>query len=148
MTAVASQLVDLGWPERDRALRRRRRSSPPTSAAASCRRPADGEGDINDPARRLVGQQGEAAAPFKAGLGRVFVDGKEWAAELDGGGDLAAKTKVEVTRDPRRRPAEGEGGVGRSSPVAETTGTLRAKRDGGATRATSADRAGKTPVSE
>jgi hypothetical protein len=26
----------------------------------------------------------------------VFVDGKEWAAELDGGGDLAAKSKVTV----------------------------------------------------
>ncbi|HUO11478.1 MAG TPA: NfeD family protein [Caulobacteraceae bacterium] len=53
-------------------------------------------GDINDPTPRLVGKQGEAVAPFKAGLGRVFVDGKEWAAELDGGGDLAAKAKVEV----------------------------------------------------
>jgi hypothetical protein len=55
-------------------------------------------GDINDPAPRLVGQEGEAAAAFKAGLGRVFVDGKEWAAELEGGGDLAAKSKVEVTQ--------------------------------------------------
>jgi membrane protein implicated in regulation of membrane protease activity len=27
----------------------------------------------------------------------VFVDGKEWAAELDGDGDLAAKAKVVVT---------------------------------------------------
>jgi inner membrane protein len=60
--------------------------------------PADhGKGDINDPARRLVGQEGEAAAAFKEGLGRVFIDGKEWAAELEGGGELAAKTKVEVT---------------------------------------------------
>ena len=54
-------------------------------------------GDINDPTRRLVGHQGEAAAAFKAGLGRVFVDGKEWAAELEGGGELAAKSKVQVT---------------------------------------------------
>src|SRR6185312_4336487 len=54
-------------------------------------------GDINDPAPRLVGRQAEAASPFKAGLGRVFIDGKEWAAELEGGGELAAKTKVEVT---------------------------------------------------
>ena len=56
-----------------------------------------GRGDINDPAPRLVGQCGEAAGAFRAGLGRVFVDGKEWAAELEGGGDLAAKSKVEVT---------------------------------------------------
>jgi hypothetical protein len=56
-----------------------------------------GKGDINDPTPRLVGRQGEAAAAFKAGLGRVFVDGKEWAAELEGGGELAAKSKVRVT---------------------------------------------------
>jgi inner membrane protein len=55
-----------------------------------------GERDINDPTQRLVGLQGESAAPFKAGVGRVFVDGKEWAAELDGGGDLAAKARVQV----------------------------------------------------
>ena len=55
-----------------------------------------GQGDINDPTPRLIGQHGEATSAFKAGLGRVFVDGKEWAAELDGGGDLAAKSKVEV----------------------------------------------------
>jgi membrane protein implicated in regulation of membrane protease activity len=54
------------------------------------------EPDINDPARRLIGQQAEATDRFKAGLGRVFIDGKEWAAELDGGGDLAAQAKVEV----------------------------------------------------
>jgi hypothetical protein len=55
-----------------------------------------GERDINDPAQRLVGQQAETTEPFHAGLGRVFVDGKEWAAELDGGGELGAKSKVEV----------------------------------------------------
>jgi hypothetical protein len=54
-------------------------------------------GDINDPSPRLVGHACEAAAPFKQGIGRVFIDGKEWAAELEGGGDLAAKSKVEVT---------------------------------------------------
>src|ERR1700723_219761 len=54
------------------------------------------EPDINDPARRLIGQQAETTDNFRAGLGRVFIDGKEWAAELDGGGDLAACSKVEV----------------------------------------------------
>jgi len=54
------------------------------------------KGDINELAPRLLGKEAETAIPFKAGLGRVFVDGKEWAAELDGGGDLAAKSKVEV----------------------------------------------------
>jgi len=55
-----------------------------------------GRGDINDPAPRLVGQHGEVARAFRDGVGRVFVDGKEWAAELDGGGELAKSAKVEV----------------------------------------------------
>jgi membrane protein implicated in regulation of membrane protease activity len=60
-------------------------------------RPAPkGERDINALAPRLIGREGETCGPFQAGLGRVFVDGKEWAAELDGGGDLAAKSKVKV----------------------------------------------------
>ena len=60
-------------------------------------RPAPkGERDINALAPRLIGHEGEACGAFKAGLGRVFVDGKEWAAELDSGGDLAAKSKVKV----------------------------------------------------
>ena len=54
--------------------------------------------DINDPAPRIVGHIGEACGAFQAGLGRVFVDGKEWSAELEGGGELAAKSKVEVVQ--------------------------------------------------
>jgi len=60
------------------------------------RPPADGA-DVNDPHTRLLGHQGKAAAPFQAGTGRVFVDGKEWSAELEGGGGIAAGAKVEVT---------------------------------------------------
>ncbi len=93
--AVASQFADLGWPVEVVLF--------VVSAVAFTylgRRflPAapKGGGDINDQAPRLVGQEGETVAAFKAGLGRVFVDGKEWAAELDGGGDLAAKSKVLV----------------------------------------------------
>ena len=52
--------------------------------------------DINDPHRRIVGHHGHAVDAFSSGVGRVFVDGKEWAAELDGEGDLAAGAKVEV----------------------------------------------------
>jgi len=60
-------------------------------------RPAPNDApDVNDTTQRLVGREGETVAPFTAGLGRVFVDGKEWAAELDGGGDLDAKSKVKV----------------------------------------------------
>ena len=40
---------------------------------------ADGP-DLNDPALRLVGRDGEVLDGFANGHGRVFVDGKEWAA--------------------------------------------------------------------
>ena len=52
--------------------------------------------DVNDPLARLVGHRGEAVADFDGEDGRVFVDGKEWSALLEGGGPLAAGAKVEV----------------------------------------------------
>jgi membrane protein implicated in regulation of membrane protease activity len=93
--AVATRIVPLGWPMEIVlfvvvaivATYLGRRFLPPAPR---------GKADINDPAPRVVGQHGEAVAPFRDGLGRVFVDGKEWAAELDGGGDLAANARVEV----------------------------------------------------
>lgn len=54
-------------------------------------------GDINDTTSRLTGTEGVAAESFQAGRGRVFVDGKEWAAELEGGGALASGARVVVT---------------------------------------------------
>jgi hypothetical protein len=59
-------------------------------------RPARGGHDPNDPMTRLIGRQGEAASAFQGGRGRVFVDGKEWAAELDGDGPLSPGGRVEV----------------------------------------------------
>lgn len=53
--------------------------------------------DINDNIARLVGHRGRAVTPFRAHAGRVFIDGKEWAAELDGGEVLEAGAVVEVT---------------------------------------------------
>ncbi len=53
--------------------------------------------DINDPHHRIVGRTGQASADFKGGHGRVFVDGKEWAAELDSGSELSAGAEVTVT---------------------------------------------------
>lgn len=95
VTAVVTRFVDLGWPREivlfvvaaivATYLGRRFMPSVPR-----------GRADINDPNPRLVGQHGETVAPFEAGHGRVFVDGKEWAAELDGGGDLAARARIEV----------------------------------------------------
>jgi hypothetical protein len=53
--------------------------------------------DINDNVARLVGHHGQAVAAFKGRSGRVFIDGKEWAAELEAGEALEAGAAVEVT---------------------------------------------------
>ncbi|HEX4637406.1 MAG TPA: NfeD family protein [Rhizomicrobium sp.] len=52
--------------------------------------------DINDTRSRLAGLDGVAAGDFQAGRGRVFVDGKEWAAQLEGGASLVSGMKVVV----------------------------------------------------
>jgi membrane protein implicated in regulation of membrane protease activity len=39
--------------------------------------------DLNDATQRLVGQRGQVLSTFEQGRGRVFVDGKDWAAETD-----------------------------------------------------------------
>lgn len=53
--------------------------------------------DINDSSGRIIGHQGRAVVAFVGRSGRVFVDGKEWAAELEGGETLAAGARIEVT---------------------------------------------------
>jgi membrane protein implicated in regulation of membrane protease activity len=53
--------------------------------------------DINDNIARLVGHKGTAAGAFAGGAGRVFIDGKEWAAELEDGEVLKSGVDVEVT---------------------------------------------------
>ena len=53
--------------------------------------------DINDTVARLVGHRGSVVAAFAGRSGRVFIDGKEWAAELDDGEALEAGAAVEVT---------------------------------------------------
>ncbi|MDP3658868.1 NfeD family protein [Phenylobacterium sp.] len=52
--------------------------------------------DINDNVARLIGHAGLAAQAFERGAGRVSIDGKEWAAELDGAEALAVGERVEV----------------------------------------------------
>ena len=54
-------------------------------------------GDINDNVARLVGHRGQAVTAFHHHAGRVFIDGKEWAAELEGADGLEAGAPVEVT---------------------------------------------------
>lgn len=58
--------------------------------------PAHG-GDINDNVARLVGHRGSTVSAFARGVGRVAIDGKEWAALLDDGETLEAGVSVEVT---------------------------------------------------
>jgi hypothetical protein len=53
--------------------------------------------DVNDNVARLVGHQGRVVTAFRGRSGRVFIDGKEWAAELDEGETLEAGSRVEVT---------------------------------------------------
>jgi hypothetical protein len=52
--------------------------------------------DINDNVGRLMGHRGSAVKAFHGRAGRVFVDGKEWAAELAEGEALEAGATVEV----------------------------------------------------
>ena len=57
----------------------------------------DGD-DINDRAGGLAGQVGVAASAFADGEGRVLVNGAEWAARLDGGGEAAVGARLQVVR--------------------------------------------------
>ena len=52
--------------------------------------------DINDNVARLMGHTGRVAHAFDGGQGRVFVDGKEWPADLEGGGALQVGAPITV----------------------------------------------------
>jgi hypothetical protein len=54
-------------------------------------------GGVNDNVARLLGQKALAVQAFAHGQGRVSIDGKEWAAELEDGGSLPRGESVEVT---------------------------------------------------
>lgn len=60
------------------------------------RPPGETGGDINDNAARLLGREAAASQAFTGRTGRVFIDGKEWAAELEDDGELAAGERVRV----------------------------------------------------
>ena len=59
-------------------------------------KPDDGP-DINDNVARLIGHQGRVAQAFADLSGRVSIDGKEWAADLEEGDDLPVGAAIEVT---------------------------------------------------
>ena len=52
--------------------------------------------DINDNVGRLVGHVGMAVSAFENGRGRVFIDGKEWAAVADEDAAPAIDQQVKV----------------------------------------------------
>jgi membrane protein implicated in regulation of membrane protease activity len=52
--------------------------------------------DLNDQAALLVGSVGEVSTPFENGRGRVFVSGKDWAAELDPAADAPVGASIRV----------------------------------------------------
>ena len=54
--------------------------------------------DINDPHHRLIGRRGATVGSFERGEGRVVVDGKEWAAEVEGDTILGKGDRIEVAR--------------------------------------------------
>jgi membrane protein implicated in regulation of membrane protease activity len=52
--------------------------------------------DINDTSTHLLGHHGQAVTPFDRGIGRVLIQGKEWAAETDNAEPLQPGARVEV----------------------------------------------------
>uniref|UniRef100_B0T050 NfeD-like C-terminal domain-containing protein n=1 Tax=Caulobacter sp. (strain K31) TaxID=366602 RepID=B0T050_CAUSK len=52
--------------------------------------------DLNDPTLRLIGRDCEVLETFQNGKGRVFADGKEWAAVIREGQPPSAGQKVMV----------------------------------------------------
>ena len=53
--------------------------------------------DLNDKVQRLIGRDGYVTHGFDGGRGRVFVDGAEWAADLDPSLEAPAKgARIEV----------------------------------------------------
>jgi membrane protein implicated in regulation of membrane protease activity len=52
--------------------------------------------DSNERTSRVVGLVGEATAAFSNGVGRVLVDGREWAAVADHDGDIRRGDRVFV----------------------------------------------------
>lgn len=53
--------------------------------------------DINDQKRALLGREGRVVRAFDGRDGRVFVEGKEWAAELEGADTAPQGARVQVT---------------------------------------------------
>ncbi len=53
--------------------------------------------DPNDADRRVVGMAGKASSNFRDGVGRVLVDGKEWAAESEPEDVIVRGDKIYVT---------------------------------------------------
>lgn len=96
-TAVLSLALETGWPAEALVFAA---LTIATTYAARRFWPSRDPGeiaDINDNIGRLIGHHGRATHIFAGGAGRVFIDGKEWAAELEEASDVAVGVEVEVT---------------------------------------------------
>ncbi len=60
------------------------------------RRAGEHAGDLNDQSAQLVGRIGEVSAPFEQGRGRVFVSGKDWAADIEPPAEAPVGASVKV----------------------------------------------------
>ncbi len=76
---------DLPPPARRAAPRKTVRADMPEIPAADERRTA-----------RLIGRIGRTTSDFANGVGRVWIDGAEWGAELDGEESLPSDTPVRI----------------------------------------------------
>ena len=59
-------------------------------------RPAAAASDVNNPEARLIGKLGVARTAFTNGQGRVFVNGAEWPADLEGTHAPESGARIEV----------------------------------------------------
>lgn len=50
--------------------------------------------DINDVQLRLIGKPARVVEPFHNGMGRVFISGSEWAAEIEGASPLVGENVI------------------------------------------------------
>jgi len=66
--------------------------------------------DINDATGRLIGHHGRTVGAFTGRAGRVFIDGKEWAATTELGSEPSGRSGRR-SHQRGRRPPEGQGGL-------------------------------------
>jgi membrane protein implicated in regulation of membrane protease activity len=83
--SVAGVVLSLGLHRRPRAAPE---NIPHTEKRAAAPAPEAAAGVSQDRTGRLVGRIGRTTGEFVNGVGRVWIDGAEWGAEIDAGDDV------------------------------------------------------------